>query len=280
MKAYNRTRDSLVAIYRAALSESAFVYVGKAIRLGFSREDIYDFYVKIAQAANKRGASITALRTVLANNPKDALKWALLGQIYADSAVVKGVVIDTAAMRQSISCYKQASTIDSTMRRRTYAWIASQYYKQKQYDSSIAYNSRVIELDPKAASAYVNRGYAWIFGKSDKVKGFADLEKALTIDPKRGELRVLLMKLAYADKDYNQAYDLAKTVIESDPSNEDAKAIKKNIELIRNPQNLKNKPMETIVTKWPRGPVTQCPSLDHLTTRPLDHYSFPKEETQ
>lgn len=235
LKAYTKTRDSLVALYRAAESESAFVYVGKAIKLGFSREDIYDFYVKIAQAANKRGASITALRTVLANNPKDALKWALLGQIYADSAIVKTVVVDTSALRQSIDCYKQATALDSTMRRRTYAWIASQYYKQKQYDSSIVYNTHVIELDPKSASAYVNRGYAWIFGKSDKVKGFADLEKALTIDPKRGELRVLMMKLAYADKDYNQAYDLAKMVLESDPANEDAKAIKKNIEYIRNP---------------------------------------------
>jgi len=235
LKSYNRTRDSLVAIHRAALSESAFVYVGRAIKLGFSREDIYDFYVKIAQAANKRGASITALRTVLDNNPKDALKLALLGQVYADSAVVKGVVVDTAAMRQSISCYKQASTIDSTMRRRTYAWIASQYYKQKQYDSSITYNSRVIELDPKSASAYVNRGYAYIFGKDDRVKGFADLEKALSIDPKRGELRVLMMGLAYKYKDYDQAYDLAKLVLESDPSNGDARAIKKNVELIRNP---------------------------------------------
>jgi len=235
LKAYARTHDSLVGLYRAAESESAFVYVGKAIKLGFSREDIYDFYVKIAQAANKRGASITALRTVLANNPKDALKWALLGQIYADSAIVKSVVVDTSSMRQSIDCYKQATALDSTMRRRTYAWIASQYYKQKQYDSSIVYNTRVIEIDPKSASAYVNRGYAYIFGKSDKVKGFADLERALSIDPKRGELRVLMMKLAYADKDYNQAYDLAKTVLEIDPANEDAKAIKKNIDLIRNP---------------------------------------------
>jgi tetratricopeptide (TPR) repeat protein len=138
-------------------------------------------------------------------------------------------------MRQSISCYKQATAIDSTMRRRTYAWIASQYYKQKQYDSSIVYNTRVIEIDPKSASAYVNRGYAYIFGKSDRPKGFADLEKALSIDPKRTELRVLMMKLAYADKDYNQSYELAKQVLESDPSNEDARAIKKNIELIRNP---------------------------------------------
>jgi len=235
LKAYGKTRDSLVALYRAALSESAFVYVGNAIKNGFSREDIYDFYVAVAQAANKRGPSITALKLVLDNNPNDAMKWALLGQIYADSAVVKGVVVDTAAMRQSISCYKQASAIDSTMRRRTYAWIASQYYKQKQYDSSIAYNTRVIEIDPKSASAYVNRGYAYIFGKSDRTRGFADLERALTIDPKRGELRGLMMKLAYADKDYNQAYDLAKQILEGDPSNEDAKVIKKNIDLIRNP---------------------------------------------
>ena len=147
------------------------MYVGKAIRLGFSREDIYDFYVKVAQAANKRGASITALRTVLANDPKDALRWALLGQIYADSAIAKAVVVDTAALRQSIDCYKQATTLDSTMRRRTYAWIAAQYYKQKQYDSSIVYYTKVIEIDPKSASAYVNRGYAYISERATRSGG-------------------------------------------------------------------------------------------------------------
>jgi tetratricopeptide (TPR) repeat protein len=235
VKAYQLRRDSVNASYRATYSESAFVYVGKAIKLGFSREDIYDFYVKIAQAANKRGASITALRTVLENNPKNALNWALLGQVYADSAVVKGVVIDTAAMRQSISCYKQATAIDSTMRRRTYAWIASQYYKQKQYDSAVAYYTKVITIDPKSASAYINRGYAY-FQLQQKSLGVADLEKSAALDPKGIPARIYLMVTYWQDKQYDQAYDLAKAVLELDPTNEQAKAIRKNVEAIRNPK--------------------------------------------
>jgi protein O-GlcNAc transferase len=234
LKAYANTHDSLVALHHAAESESAFVYVGKAIRLGFSREDIYDFYVKVAQAANKRGASITALRTVLANDPKDALKWALLGQIYADSAITKAVVVDTAALRQSIDCYKQATTLDSTMRRRTYAWIGAQYYKQKQYDSAIAYYTRVITLDAKSASAYTNRGYAYL-QIQQKGLGVADLEKGLVLDPKMISVRVYLMAIYYQDKQYDEAYDHAKAILEIDPNNEQAKAIKKNIDLIRNP---------------------------------------------
>jgi superkiller protein 3 len=233
-KAYQLRRDSINASYRATYSESAFVYVGKAIKLGFSREDIYDFYVKIAQAANKRGASITALKTVLENNPKNALNWALLGQVYADSAVVKGVVLDTAAMRQSISCYKQATAIDSTMRRRTYAWIASQYYKQKQFDSSIVYYTKVIEIDPKAASAYYSRGYAYV-QKGARGQGIADLQKGMALETKQLAPRVYLLSMYWEDKEYNLAYDLAKAVLEIDPANENAKAIKKNIEYIRNP---------------------------------------------
>ena len=44
-----------------------------------------------------------------------------------------------------------------------------------------------------------------------------------------------MMNVLCQDKEYNQAYDLAKTILEIDPTNEDAKAIKKNIDLIRNP---------------------------------------------
>jgi tetratricopeptide (TPR) repeat protein len=144
--------------------------------------------------------------------------------------------MDTAVLRRSIEAYKLACTIDSTFRRRVYPWIAKQYYNQKQYDSSIAYYTRVIQIDPKAASAYINRGYGYIYGKNDKTRGIADLQSAIAIDPKRVDMRVFLMKLYYGDKEYNDAYDAAKAILDIAPDNEDAKAVKKNIEIMRAPK--------------------------------------------
>ena len=225
VKKWNATRDSLTAVLRAAHSESAFVFVGNAIRLGFGREDVYDFYIKVAQAAHKRAASIVALRAFLDINARDPIKWALLGQVYADSGDVP----------QSINCYKEACALDSTMQRRVYAWIAQQYYRQKQYDSAIVYYPKVTVLDPKAASAYFSRGYAYI-QKGMRSQGMSDLEKGLTLDAKNVAPRVYLMTLYYQDKDYNQAYELAKAVLEIAPDNEQAKAIKKNIDIMRAPK--------------------------------------------
>jgi tetratricopeptide (TPR) repeat protein len=236
MKQYVRARDSANAFRRAANSESAFVYVGNAIKYGFNREDIYDFFVSVAQAAHNRSAAITALNAFIAKNPNDAIKIALLGQVLADSAVVKNTVMDTAVLRRSIEAYKQACTIDSSFRRRVFPWIAKQYYNQKQYDSSITYYTRVIQIDPKAASAYINRGYGYIYGKNDKARGIADLQAAIAIDPRRVDMRVFVMKLYYGDKEYNDAYDAAKAVLDIAPDNEDAKAVKKNIEIMRAPK--------------------------------------------
>jgi superkiller protein 3 len=230
LKNYDRQKDSLLARIRADHSESAFVYVGNAIRLGFGREDIYDFYLNVAQAAHQRAASITALRTFIESNPKDALKWALLGSVYADSGDVG----------QAITCYKEASGLDSTLRRRSFAWIAQQYYKQKQYDSAIAYYTKVIEIDPKAASAYFSRGYAYLQIQA-RVQGVADLEKGLSLDPKKIDPQVYLMTLYYQDKEYNRAYEMAKAILELSPGNEQAKAIKTNIEIMRAP---KKKPQD------------------------------------
>jgi tetratricopeptide (TPR) repeat protein len=225
LKKWTFTRDSLTAVLRAAHSESAFVFVGNAIRLGFSREDVYDFYIKVAQAAHKRAASITALRAFLEINARDAIKWALLGQVYADSGDIA----------QSLVCYKEACALDSTMRRRVYAWVAQQYYKQKQYDSSIVYYTKVTEIDPKAASAFFSRGYAYL-QKGLRAQGVADLEKGLALDAKQVSPRVYLMTLYYQDKEYNQAYDLAKAILEIAPDNDQARAIKKNIDIMRAPK--------------------------------------------
>jgi tetratricopeptide (TPR) repeat protein len=246
VKRYKFQKDSLTLVRRAAHSESAFVYVGNAIRLGFGREDVYDFYINVAQAARKRTASITALKAFIDKNPRDAQKWALLGQVQADSAVAGGGAIDTAMMRQSIGSYKEAAALDSMMRRRSFSWIAQQYYKEKQYDSAIVYYNKVIEGDTirirsgsghvPSGSVYINRAYAFIFGKSDKPRGIADIRKAISIEPKRIDWRVFLMKLCYGDKVFDAAYDEAKSILEIDGSNEDAKTVKKNIEIMRAPK--------------------------------------------
>ncbi|MEO0109134.1 MAG: tetratricopeptide repeat protein, partial [candidate division WOR-3 bacterium] len=225
LRLWQQERAAQTLALRAAHSESAFVYVGKAISLGFSREDVYDFYVKVAIAARKRHASVIALQTFIERNPEDAQKLALLGAVLADSGDVVG----------AISSYKQAAAIDSAMRRRAFAWIAQQYYRQKQYDSAIAYYSQVIQIDPKAASAYLSRGYAYL-QKQARTQGIADLEKGLELDPKKIEPRVYLMTLLYQDKEYNRAYEHARSVLELDPNNETARTVKKNIELMRAPK--------------------------------------------
>jgi hypothetical protein len=44
------------------------------------------------------------------------------------------------------------------------------------------------------------------------------------------------MTLYYQDKEYNQAYDLAKAILEIAPDNDQARAIKKNIDIMRAPK--------------------------------------------
>jgi tetratricopeptide (TPR) repeat protein len=218
LKAWSFRRDSMQAVLRAAHSESAFVYVDKSIRLGFSREDVYDFYVKIAQASKKRAASVTALQKALQNNPRDAQKWALLGAVYADSGVMAA---DTVITKISIESYKQACALDSTMRRRCYAWIASQYYKQ------------ITVIDPKAVSAYMNRAFAYGNGKGDWPSALADMQSAISADTLNTAPRIWLMQYNYGQKKYDTAYEMTRTILKIDPENKPAREVKKAIEDLR-----------------------------------------------
>lgn len=231
-------RDSVNFEPQATASESAFVYVGKAIQLGYDREDIYDFYVSVAVAARKRAAAAIAVRLTLEKKPNDARLWALLGQVLADSATLAGNRIDDVVMTDAIHCFKKTCEFDtnSLTRRRTYAWMASQYYKQKQYDSAITYNSKVLEIDPKAASAWMNIAYAKIYGKQDKAGGLAAVDKAIQLEPRRVDFRVFLMKTLYNDKEYDAAYRTARDILELAPDNDDAKAVKSNIDIMRTPK--------------------------------------------
>lgn len=217
--------------HRVIYSDSAMVYVKKAIDLGFNEdiERVYGYYVDVARAARNRAGSITALQTYLQNHPNDGYKWALLGNIWADSGNVQ----------QAIASFKMAAGYDTTLARRTLVWIAQQYYKQARYDSCIAYYTKVIAIDPKAASAYINRAYAYV-KSGNQTQAVNDLEQGTNLDPKNVKAKVYMLSLkmssAYNDKDYNAALDYAKQILDLDPGNAAATSVEKGVEAIRKPQ--------------------------------------------
>ena len=59
----------------------------------------------------------------------------------------------------------------------------SAYYVNGQYDKAIADLSKAIELNPKDAKAYYNRGLAYGKGKGQFDKAIADFTKAIELDP-------------------------------------------------------------------------------------------------
>lgn len=66
-----------------------------------------------------------------------------------------------------------------------YMWLAlgSACHRMADVDGAIAAYSKAIELDPKNANAYANRGELYIVTKQFE-KGFVDLKKAVDLDPK------------------------------------------------------------------------------------------------
>jgi tetratricopeptide (TPR) repeat protein len=66
-------------------------------------------------------------------------------------------------------------------------------FDERNYDKAIRLFTKAIEIEPKAAFAYINRGYAWE-KKGNYDKGIADLTKAIEINP------------MFADAYFNRAY--------------------------------------------------------------------------
>jgi tetratricopeptide (TPR) repeat protein len=58
----------------------------------------------------------------------------------------------------------------------------------REYDRAISDYNKAIELDPKLAGAYSNRGYVYVH-KQDKNHAIADFRKALSLDPNHNGAR-------------------------------------------------------------------------------------------
>src|SRR5580704_10109714 len=65
---------------------------------------------------------------------------------------------------------------------RGYVWQA-----KGEYDKAIADYNEAIRLDPKLVRAFVNRGSAWLI-KGDNDKAIADYDEAIRLDPKDAPL--------------------------------------------------------------------------------------------
>ncbi len=58
--------------------------------------------------------------------------------------------------------------------------------KEGEYDRSIAYFNKAIEINPRLASAYINRGIAY-FGKGQYDKAISDFNRAIESNPRLAE---------------------------------------------------------------------------------------------
>jgi tetratricopeptide (TPR) repeat protein len=100
---------------------------------------------------------------------------------------------------------------------------ASAHLNNKEYDLAVTEFNKAIELNPKDAPTFVNRGLAFLNQKNYE-RAIADFDKAIEINPKeskmyfdRGDLHEKLGNAEKALSDYQKAFEL-------DPANETAKA--------------------------------------------------------
>ena len=79
--------------------------------------------------------------------------------------------------------------------------------EEGQYDRAIAYFNKAIELNPRDADAYNNRGLAYFEGKGQYNKAIVDYNKAIELNP-RSAAAYNNRGLSYFNKrDYEKAWD-------------------------------------------------------------------------
>jgi tetratricopeptide (TPR) repeat protein len=114
-------------------------------------------------------------------------------------------------------CYAEAWGVFDKARAIVHNERGAQYLEKGQYDQAITEFTKAIELDPKFAWAYNNRGNAYAQGKGQLDQAISDFTKAIELDPKlakaynnRGG--------AYGDKgQYDQAISDCNKAIELNP---------------------------------------------------------------
>ena len=91
--------------------------------------------------------------------------------------------------------------------------MGNAYYMKKQFDNAISDYSNAIDMNPKLAVAYQNRGSAYYI-KGDYDKAISDYDKAIELNPKnaltyssRGNAYFMLNQLNSAISDYNKAIE-------------------------------------------------------------------------
>jgi tetratricopeptide (TPR) repeat protein len=143
-------------------------------------------------------------------NPKSPLPQYFIGKTYMSTlGVLFGTDADTAEKRtKALAAYDRAVQIDSHFML-GYAERAEIYYEGKQYREAIKNYDRVIEADPKASSAYNDRGLA----KSElnySYPAISDFSNAIDNRDRLGELSLKQTYENRADeyvkvKEYDQA---------------------------------------------------------------------------
>jgi tetratricopeptide (TPR) repeat protein len=81
------------------------------------------------------------------------------------------------------------------------------YAGKGDYDKAIADYSKAIEINPRDADVYSNRGAAYADGKGQYDKAIADYSKALEINPRYGLASGNRLVAYIEKKEYEKAWD-------------------------------------------------------------------------
>jgi tetratricopeptide (TPR) repeat protein len=76
-----------------------------------------------------------------------------------------------------------------------------------QYDQSIPYYDKAIEINPKFANAYFSRGVAYAKGRGEYDKAISDYDKAIEINQRFGKAILSRGVANYYKGEYNKAWD-------------------------------------------------------------------------
>ncbi|MEW6686494.1 MAG: tetratricopeptide repeat protein [Candidatus Edwardsbacteria bacterium] len=180
-------------------TQKALTAIRKSVELnirGGEAYGIYYFYAKLATDLKLCDEAMTAYERVLEIDPSDPNIWEKLGKVCTEKGIS---VTDTAkahqACRKAVEAYCKAMEIDTTRTRDLLFKISLVYYTMGNYEKSIETFTKVIEINPSAAGAYINRALAYSargteLSKSNKntadeyyYKAIADFEKGLKIKP-------------------------------------------------------------------------------------------------
>jgi tetratricopeptide (TPR) repeat protein len=80
------------------------------------------------------------------------------------------------------------------------------YHKKGQPDRALADFNKALELNPRLAEAYSNRGWAY-FEKGQYDQAIADCDKALELNPRLAEAYNNRAIAYYLKKDYDKAWE-------------------------------------------------------------------------